>query len=78
MKENKKKFPIRSWMWIPYIIGWMGGIANIAFWIYQAVGHTIQDYGDGFITPNFHKRVFYYGIFLSIVLLILVGYFFLL
>lgn len=62
---KKKEFPIKGWKWIFYIIGWLG-VLNVAFWIYQVVAYALYNSEDKFFTNHFHRRVFNWGILITI------------
>lgn len=62
-------FPIKGWMWVFYIWGWFTGALNLLFWIWQYVAYRNNDKSSTFIrnNPKFHKRVYYWGIFIIII-----------
>ncbi len=57
---------IKGWKWIFYIFGWFFGATNIIFWLFQYGMYLGTENGDYFFSNNFHKRVFYWGIGISI------------
>ncbi len=72
--RKKKDFPIKSWKWIIYIIGWFG-MLSLIFWIYQYLFYLGKNYGDKFFSMEFHRRTYYWG--WVILILIFIGGFFL-
>ena len=74
-KKEMKPFPIKGWHWIFYILGWYFGAIQLAFWIYAYLAYKIKD--GGYITfikynPKFHKRVEYWGIFSTALVVIII------
>lgn len=61
--RKKKDFPIKSWEWIFYIIGWLTA-SNILFWIIQYIAWLMYNRGDRFYTMNFHWRTYEIGVWI--------------
>jgi hypothetical protein len=71
-KHSKpEEFPIKGWRLIFYLIGWILGALNVAFWLIMVILYGIKDTGKPFFNPNFHKRVFLWGIFYPLFILLL-------
>ncbi len=54
---------IQGWKWIFYVWGWLTGALNLTFWLMQVIFYFITDKGKPFFNDNFHKRVFWWGVF---------------
>lgn len=67
----KGSFPIRGWRWIFYIIGWITGALNLGFWVIMILLYLVYDQGKPFFGSHFHRRVFMWGVVMSIILLLM-------
>ena len=83
----KKNFPIKSWKWPFYILGWLGGGYLVLFWAFiyhipEYEGQAIKEKINRlfflndkdykeFMTFTFHKLIFWIGVFDAIVLFLL-------
>ena len=63
----RKDFPIKGWKWIFYVIGWITGALNVLFWLIMYMAHLTREEDTKFINNNFHKRVYYWGIAMTII-----------
>ncbi len=68
--ENEKiklelGFKTEWYHWIPYVLGWLLVLSPI-FWIIQAGGYYMYNYGEKFFGVNFNRRTYYLGLFLLI------------
>lgn len=67
-KSSKEKEPvIKGWKWIFYIIGWLTGVLSPLFWMIMIALHLTKNYGEPFFNKDFHKRVFYWGIVMTVI-----------
>ncbi len=64
----KNKINFKWWQWVFYIIGWVVGFANLLFWIIMYVAYLMHNYGDPFFSKDFHRRVYIWGIIITIIL----------
>ena len=69
--NNKKEFPISGWKWVPYILGWFFGAANLLFWLIMAILHIACNRKEPFFNKDFHRRVYIWG--LVVIVLIVLG-----
>jgi hypothetical protein len=69
VKENDKKFPITGWKWVFYILGWLFGFLNLLFWLIMYALHMANNYGDPFFNKDFHRRVYIWGIVITILII---------
>ncbi|MFH1787458.1 MAG: hypothetical protein ABH811_01570 [archaeon] len=65
-----KELPIKSWRWIFYILGWIFGALNLVFWAWQYLMYMGDEKSDKFISNQFHKRVYYWGVLFTAIILI--------
>ena len=56
-------------MWFFYIIGWIGGIFNLFFWIVELFAGIIAEDKHQFIDVTFHKIVYIWGIIIFILVI---------
>lgn len=66
----KNKVEFKWWQWIFYIMGWLAGFANLLFWLIMYGIHMACNYGDPFFSKDFHRRVYVWGIVITIILII--------
>ena len=62
-------FPIKGYEWIFYVFGWLTGAGNVLFWLFQIIAFLMRE-ERSFIGPQFHRRVFYWGIAMSLLVLL--------
>jgi len=71
-------FPIKGWQWIFYIFGLVTGILSILFWLLMVILYFSIDKSGPFFNAKFHKRVFWWGVVMSVfvfIILLLIGFF---
>jgi len=63
----------KSWQWFFYILGWFFGTLTIVFWLMMYMAYSTYDKPKNltFFNPNFHKRVYLFGLITTIVIIIL-------
>ena len=64
------------WQKTFYIIGWIFGVFNIGFWIIMIITHNAFDFGNKFFGEGFHRRVYKWGIFVSLLIIFWVFFLF--
>ncbi|MBT5023025.1 hypothetical protein HOK51_05175 [Candidatus Woesearchaeota archaeon] len=65
----KNKVTFKWWQWIFYVLGWMFGFANLLFWLIMYGIHMSKNYGDPFFNKDFHRRVYIWGIVITIIVI---------
>lgn len=65
----KSKIQFNLWQWFFYVLGWMFGFANLLFWFIMYGTHMFKNYGEPFFNRDFHRRVYIWGIAVTILLL---------
>jgi len=60
------EFPIKGWKWIFYIIGWITGALNLLFWLIMILAYLIYNPKDPLFNNAFHRRVYIWGLVVSI------------
>lgn len=58
-------FPIKGFQWIFYIFGWIVGAGNLLFWAIMVILHFANN-DKSFFGPQFHRRVYIWGIIMLI------------
>ncbi|MFC1648550.1 hypothetical protein ACFL1B_03745 [Nanoarchaeota archaeon] len=61
---KSEMFPIRSWKWIFYCIGFVTSLYTVVFWVILII-KSLFDH-EGFFSEKLHKRIFRFGIIASI------------
>jgi len=69
----KTDFYPHTWQWLFYILGWFFGTLTIVFWFMMYMAYSTYDKPEKlkFFNPNFHRRVYLFGLITSITLIIL-------
>ncbi|MBI2662737.1 hypothetical protein HYX11_04730 [Candidatus Woesearchaeota archaeon] len=57
--------------WTFYILGWLFGSLNPLFWIMMYMAYLAYDQEEKFFNPQFHQRVYFFGVGISLLLIIL-------
>jgi len=68
----KNKINFKWWQWIFYVIGWIAGFANLLFWIIMYAAYLMHNYGDPFFSKDFHRRVYVWGIVITILMILVI------
>lgn len=72
-----KKRQVKFKHWMLYVIGWIWGLFNPIFWFIMILAHLQYNWGEPFFNARFHKRVYYFGIFVfATILIILISFIF--
>lgn len=58
------------YQWIFYVFGWLIGFFNLLFWLIMIITHNGYDFGDRFFSKGFHRRVYKWGFYVTIILVI--------
>ncbi|MGV8141335.1 MAG: hypothetical protein ACP5NW_02750 [Candidatus Woesearchaeota archaeon] len=64
-------FELRWYQWIFYVIGWISGIMNILFWIIMYAIRLSKE-EESFVNRNFHKRVFWFGVVITLIYAVII------
>ncbi len=68
VQEKKYEQPIKRWYeWTFYVFGLVTGLLSPIFWLYQYVIYLQKEKETNFIkeNPAFHRRAYYWGIFIA-------------
>ena len=73
-KIQDNSFPIKGWKMIFYAFGWLTGVLNLLFWLLMAIFYFAKDKDEGkpFFNPDFHKRVFWWGVVIAVLIVVLI------
>lgn len=70
----KNELHFKWWQWLFYLIGWLVGFANLLFWLIISGIYLANNYGEPFFNKDFHKRVYIWGIIITILLIVFIPF----